>query len=170
MRKAVYALAIVSLGVSPALAMAILHGMAVAPLVVYNPSPSEPKGLYRLAAAPPMVGRLIAFHVPAPGQTYANAHLSYLTRSPILKEVAAGSGSEVCEREGAVFIDGIRRGLVALRDRMGRRLPHWTGCHRLAPDELFVLSNRIPNSFDSRYYGPVSEAELVGVYQPLWTE
>ena len=170
MRKTVYALTIVGLGLSPAVALALLYEAVAAPLVIYNPSPSEPKGLYRLADATPVPGLLVAFHVPAPGRAYAGAYLSYLMRNPILKEVAAGPGSIVCEHDGAVFIDGARRGLVALQDRHGHGLPHWSGCHQLASGELFAFSNRIPNSFDSRYYGPVLARDVVGVYAPIWTE
>jgi len=140
------------------------------PAVLFNPSPSEPPGLYRLSSARPVPGRIIAFKVPAAGRAYAAAHLTYVARSAILKEIAAGEGALVCERGGLVSIEGRVRGKVANVDRAGVPLPHWSGCRRLAPGQFFVLSNRIPNSFDSRYYGPVSRSDLLGVYQPLWTE
>ena len=170
MRKAVYAVMITGLGISPAVTMALARQAVDAPLILYNPSPSEPVGLYRLSRAAPMPGQLIAFHVPAPGRAYAAEHLRYLMRGAILKEVAAAPDSTVCVRDGAVFIEGAKRGLVAQRDRQGAQLPQWKGCRRLAPGELFAFSNRIPNSFDSRYYGPVQARDVVGVYAPLWTE
>ncbi len=40
----------------------------------------------------------------------------------------------------------------------------------MAADEYFVFSNRVPNSFDSRYFGPISRAAILGVYRPLVTE
>jgi type IV secretory pathway protease TraF len=30
-----------------------------------------------------------------------------------------------------------------------------------------MFSDRVPNSFDSRYYGPVQRAAMLGVYVPL---
>jgi type IV secretory pathway protease TraF len=39
-----------------------------------------------------------------------------------------------------------------------------TACGR----EYVVFSNRIPNSFDSRYYGPVHRRDILGVYAPIW--
>ena len=48
-----------------------------------------------------------------------------------------------------------------------RTLPVWRGCRALRRGEFFVFSNRIPNSFDSRYYGPVTQAQILGVFQPL---
>lgn len=88
----------------------------------------------------------------------------------ILKEIVADSGSMVCERGDQVLIDGVVRGHVAQRDHNGVPLPHWAGCRQLHSGEYFALSNRIPNSFDSRYYGPVKASDILGVYAPVWTE
>ncbi len=40
----------------------------------------------------------------------------------------------------------------------------------MASDEYFVFSDRVPNSFDSRYFGPISRAAIIGVYRPLFTK
>jgi type IV secretory pathway protease TraF len=150
--------------------LALLGSSFTAPLLLFNPSPSEPTGLYWLTGAVPGPSRIIAFHVPAPGRDYATEHIRYVIRNSILKEVVASAGSTVCERDGYVFIDGRRRGAVAANDRNGAALPHWAGCQKLGAGEYFTLSNRIPNSFDSRYYGLVRTADILGVYAPLWTE
>jgi len=170
MRNPARAIAIVSLGLSPIVGLWALHRSLAAPLVVFNPSPSEPVGLYRLMRASPAAGRLVAFKVPAPGRAYATQHIGYVMRGGILKEIAAGPGSTICEHDGGIFIGGQRRGAVAVRDRMGTLLPHWSGCIRLAHGELFAFSDRIPNSFDSRYYGPVQASDVMGVYAPVWTK
>ena len=36
--------------------------------------------------------------------------------------------------------------------------------------ELFLLSVTNPASFDSRYFGPVSAASVIGVARPVWLE
>jgi conjugative transfer signal peptidase TraF len=170
MTKAGRAILIICLGLAPVAALAGARAAIGRPAVLFNPSPSEPPGLYRLSTAQPVPGRIIAFKVPTAGRAYADAHLTYVARNAILKQIAAGEGAFVCERAGLVSIDGQVRGKVADADRAGVLLPHWSGCRRLASGQFFVLSNRIPNSFDSRYYGPVSRSDLLGVYQPLWTE
>ncbi len=134
-----------------------------------NETPSEPPGIYLRASHDPIgVGSIIAFLAPPPAFPYADRRAGYLHQTPILKVVAAAGGDHVCTVGGVLAINGVRRALVQTRDSQGFALPHWTDCRRLAPDELFVFSNRVPNSFDSRYYGPVrlSRAEA---YRPLIT-
>ena len=138
-------------------------------LVIYNPSPSEPIGFYRFTTAKPAPGQLISFKVPELGRAYAAQHLAYVLRYSILKEIAAGQGTTVCADHAVLSIDGRARAKIADHDRQGAQLPHWQGCRRLGAGEYFVFSNRIPNSYDSRYYGPVSSPQVLGVYTPLWT-
>jgi len=49
------------------------------------------------------------------------------------------------------------------------RTPVWDGCRKLEAGEWFTYAPRIWNSFDGRYYGPVREANMVGVFRPVWT-
>ena len=163
-------MAILGLGLAPIIGLALLHHAVAAPVLVYNPSGSEPRGFYRLTSQSPALGRLIVFRVPASGRDYAGQNLGHLVRGGILKEIAAGPGSTVCERSGKVFIDRRLRARVSEHDSNGRPLPHWSGCQTLTEGEFFAFSDRIPNSFDSRYYGPVQQSEVVGVYAPIWTE
>ena len=83
----------------------------------------------------------------------------------LIKRVAAAGGDRVCV-EGAQLLtpDGVWT--VRSRDRRGAILPRWSGCRRLAPDELFLLGDTA-GSFDSRYFGPVTRSEVLGVYQEV---
>ena len=51
-------------------------------------------------------------------------------------------------------------------DQRGRRLPTWRGCRRLSVSQVFLLA-RHPDSFDSRYYGPVDKSLARGVAHAL---
>ena len=139
------------------------------PQLLYNPSPSLPIGYYLRVSAAPAKGRIIAFHVPPTGRAYATAHIPYVVRGSIIKPVAATEGDRVCA-DDHVTINGRIVGTIARIDRQGRALPHWRDCRVLRRDEYFVFSNRIPNSFDSRYYGPVARSDVIGTFRPLWTE
>jgi conjugative transfer signal peptidase TraF len=39
----------------------------------------------------------------------------------------------------------------------------------LQPNELWVMTNRNPLSFDSRYFGPIQFAQVSAVVKPIWT-
>ena len=85
-------------------------------------------------------------------------------------EVAAAQGDLVCARGGVLAINGLPIAPIYARDPRGRALPQWNGCRRLRPAEYFVYSDRIPNSFDSRYFGPVRASGVLGVAHPVWLE
>ena len=138
-----------------------------APLILVNTTPSEPLGLYARTDLAPRPGLLVAFRAPAAAFPYADARLTYLHRVPLLKTVAAGPGDRVCATSDMLLINGQPRGVIAERDGEGRALPHWRGCRVLAEGELFALATRVPNSFDSRYFGPVPMRSVIGVFRPL---
>ena len=139
------------------------------PVVLINTTPSEPVGLYLATSAPLTPGRLIAFRAPAAAFPYADARLSYLRRVPLLKAVAAVAGDDVCSTGMRLSVNGRDQGRIVERDARGVALPHWRGCRRLTPGEVFVLSARAPNSFDSRYFGPVPMSAVIGVYRAFLT-
>ena len=43
-----------------------------------------------------------------------------------------------------------------------------TGCLTLGADDLLLLGTH-PDSYDSRYYGPVPRANVAATCTPLWT-
>ncbi|MFL6959463.1 S26 family signal peptidase [Nocardiopsis yanglingensis] len=149
------------------------------PRLTYNPSDSVAVGWYRIepfshrAASLPhplSVDSIVLVPLPAEAAALA-AQRGYLpTRVPLLKRVGAVSPQEVCMAGGIVRIDGVPAAAVLLSDRLGRPLPSWHQCRRLEPGELFLLSATNPASFDSRYFGPVSAATVIGVAYPLWLE
>ncbi len=157
---------IVLIGLIP-LPIALAQAMLSAPAVLVNTSSSEPTGLYVRLGLAPAVGRLIAFRPPPGAWPYVGQAMPERARSSILKTIRAGEGDHVCTAGHQLAINGVRLEPIARVDRRGRVLPQWGGCRRLAHDEFFVFSARIPNSFDSRYYGPVRRSDVIGVYRPL---
>ena len=149
------------------------------PRLTYNPSDSVAVGWYRVdpldrrTSSPPRrleVGSIVLVPLPAEAAALA-AQRSYLpTRIPLLKRVGAVAPQEVCIADGSVRIDGVPSAAVLSADRWGRPLPSWSQCRRLRPGELFLLSVTNPASFDSRYFGPVSVAAVIGVARPVWLE
>jgi conjugative transfer signal peptidase TraF len=134
-------------------------------LVVLNLSPSLPLGLYYAVRDEPGVGRLVEFRSQRetlnaePGQ-----HERY-----ILKPIFAIPGDRVDTTGDWLWINGQRIAPIHTTDSNGHPLPVWRANRVLEPDEFFVFSARVPNSFDSRYYGPVRHRDIIAVRKPLWT-
>jgi type IV secretory pathway protease TraF len=55
-------------------------------------------------------------------------------------------------------------------DILGRALPHaaW-GRYVVGADELWLVSTRVANSWDSRYIGPIATSRVWSVARPVWT-
>ncbi len=154
-------------GLAAVLAVLLAVGSVGPPQLLFNHTASEPPGFYWRTGARPEVGALVAFMAPPAAFPYADARLPVLRREPVLKAVAAGPGDWVCADGRSLAINGVVRAPIADRDEEGRALPHWGGCRTLRPGELFVFSARVPNSFDSRYFGPIPTRAVLGVYTRL---
>jgi type IV secretory pathway protease TraF len=42
------------------------------------------------------------------------------------------------------------------------------GSYRVGPEDVWLLSSHDPRSFDSRYFGAVPVANVLGIAHPLW--
>ncbi|AWB34012.1 S26 family signal peptidase [Orrella marina] len=149
------------------------------PRLIYNPSDSVAVGWYRVqpleqgATSLPRslsVGSIVLTRLPADAAALA-AQRGYLpAHIPLLKRVGAVAPQHVCIVAGQVRIDGVPVAAVLSADRLGRPLPFWPQCRPLMAAELFLLSATNPASFDSRYFGPVSVAAVIGIAHPVWHE
>lgn len=139
------------------------------PLLVYNASTSVPKGWYRIIPADSFTpGDWVLVRLPAAASTLATQRGYLPTTVPLLKPVAAVAPQRVCVRQRKVIVDGKVVATQLSRDRHDRALPAWLACRRLHHDELFLLSSFSVESFDSRYFGPVSSNAVIGRALPLW--
>jgi conjugative transfer signal peptidase TraF len=138
------------------------------PWIVWNASASAPVGLWRVhPGAPPKVGTMVLADTPMTVRRLA-AERDYLPRSvPLIKRVAAGPRDTVCAVGSRISIDGRWVAARMRSDRRGRPLPWWTGCERLSAGR-FLLLNAPPESFDSRYFGPVGRSAILGTVTPIW--
>jgi conjugative transfer signal peptidase TraF len=136
------------------------------PLVIWNTSDSVPVGLYLISKRQPNIGE-IAIIKPAEWVHIYAASRAYLPEDAwLLKPIYAVRPSTICRFGKYVFVDGKHVAKAKNIDKMGRVLPVWKGCKRLAPAQLFVLGHH-RDSFDSRYFGPVDNSQVVGTAFPL---
>lgn len=142
--------------------------VAAAPprLLLWNASASVPVGLYLVEPRGEIArGSLAVARLPLAVRSLSDRRGYVPARVPIIKRVAALPGDYVCAR-GAVLLVGGRAVDRQRRDSVGRRLPWWDGCGRLARGVLLLGEH--PESFDGRYFGPVSSDLILGKATPLW--
>jgi conjugative transfer signal peptidase TraF len=139
--------------------------------IVINTSPSVPPGLYVRSDHAPNVGQLVEFRIPEMAKAYVAAREGRVDRNwYILKPIAAGPGDVVDTRNDWLIINGKRVSpMPPACDKAGHPLPLWRQRRVLGSDEFFVFSARIPNSFDSRCYGPILRGQIAAVRKPIVT-
>lgn len=162
------ALLAMELAVAALVVPVVLH---VRPRLVWNASPSVPTGLYWISPPTRLVpGQRLAVRMPEPWAALM-ARRGYLPAGvALIKPLAAGAGTRVCRCGQRITLAGRFVAVARPRDRAGRALPVWSGCIRLAPDQLFLLAAARADSVDSRYFGVVSRQAVVGVARPVWTD
>lgn len=142
-----------------------------------NMTPSHPRGLWRIA---PMgraaaVGDLVFICPPDTVEFERAFDRGYIRRglcagglSPLIKTVAALSGQRVDIAE-RVLIDGkpLPDSDVQHRDAAGRPLSPFVG--GVIPAGELYLHSDFPDSYDSRYFGPLPSSGVLGLARPIVT-
>lgn len=131
--------------------------------LVHNASDSVPRGWYRIEPADRVaVGDIVLVQLPPEAAALA-AQRGYLPLGvPLLKSVIARSGQEVCVVGRQIRIDGTAVAQALEQDRTGRAMPRWTGCRALDAEELMLIAPGSVESFDGRYFGPVTLDAVIG--------
>jgi conjugative transfer signal peptidase TraF len=173
-------------------AVAVLTGIATAfallvasGVLKLNLTESMPLGLYLLRRTTTVhVGDIVIACLPPAVQRVGIAN-GYLARAyglfpgsrcaagsaPVLKYAVALAGDELEIDEGGLSLNGRRLSARsrALVDRCGRRLAALTnGRYRLGDGDVWLYSPE-RYSWDSRYFGPVKQTDILGIAMPIWT-
>lgn len=136
-----------------------------APLILYPASASVPKGLYFRTFGAVEIGKIVAFPMPELARHYQAQRGNQAPEGFLfMKPIAAGPGDQVCNGLAGLFLNGKRVAATASYDSEGNPLPVWENCRPLDHNEFFLLSDYAPNSFDSRYFGPIRTDDVVGTY------
>lgn len=137
------------------------------PVLAWNTSASVPIGLYLIVSRPVQIGDYVLVRLSGTMQALAERRSYIGANTPLLKRVAASDGDWVCRRGQAVLVSGWQVVIALDTDRAGKPLPAWQGCHQLQHGQVFVLGMH-PESFDSRYFGPIDREQIAGAAIPLF--
>lgn len=142
-----------------------------------NLTPSEPLGLWRIAALDRVVsaGDLVFIcppQTPVMQEARARGYLRFGTCpggvAPLIKTVVAVAGQHV-EIGAGVTIDGrpVPFSDLVERDGKGRPMAPYSG--GVVPEESVFLHSPFRSSFDSRYFGPLPESGILGLAEQVIT-
>lgn len=137
-------------------------------VLLYNDSTSIPPGLYLRTQRPIERGSIVTVRATDVASTYAALRQFSDPDDRFIKRVAAHDGDIVCAQGVTLTINGAHVATRFVQDSAGRSLPTWTGCQRLSPHQVLLLGDAA-DSFDGRYWGPISTELVEGVWRPLST-
>lgn len=140
-----------------------------------NISPSYPVGVYRQVDTHWQKRDLVISCLPEAIAQWG-LERGYLVRStqcrghiPVIKQVIALSGDWVStDQQLAVNGSLIPNTQIHTHDTRGRTLPKTSG-GLTAVNQVWLVSNHVAGSFDSRYFGAIDQALVQGKLEPLWT-
>ncbi len=135
-------------------------------LLIYNPSNSVPAGFYVRSDRAIERGALVTVRAVNVAPAYATLRQFTEPGDRFIKRVAGVEGDEVCAEGPDVTLNGVDVARRRERDGAGHTLPTWSGCRILSADELLLLGDT-PDSFDGRYWGPVTTRMISGVWRPI---
>jgi conjugative transfer signal peptidase TraF len=153
--------------------VAIAFPAVVSPpkVLLWNSSPSAPIGLYLVRPADNLqVVDLVVVDLPEPLARFVTGRGYLPAGIPLLKRVVGLPGQTVCRIHRTITVDGVEIGAALETDRLGRPMPVWQGCRRIAADEVFLMNRDVENSLDGRYFGPIPVSSIRGAAMPLWTD
>jgi type IV secretory pathway protease TraF len=153
-----FVLTVLALAVAALAAKPIINPV---PLFIWNASPSVPIGWYFVSKRQPNLGEIAVIRPPEWVEIYAASRGYLPLQTPLLKPVRATENTLVCRFGKYVFIDGKLVAKAKYLDTKHRMLPVWKGCRILKSDEIFSLGMH-RDSFDSRYFGTISQTQVVG--------
>jgi len=145
-----------------------------------NTTPSMPSGIWMIVSArtAPKRGDIVAVCLPDGAALRQAMHRGYIAAGPcpdeaepLVKPVATVGGDLVRVSANGISVNEtpVANTAALTRDEAGRVLhPVPAGSYRVAADEVWLLSGHDPRSFDSRYFGAVPIADVLGVARPLW--
>lgn len=129
--------------------------------LIWNRTGSIPEGFYWLSDEPFTKDGWGVVSARSAEAQWAELH-GFVGRDwPLLKRVAGVPGDKICRDGATVSINGLVAGEALIKAESGVVLPSWSGCRRVADDEIFLM-NAHPQSLDGRYFGMTSVRDIDG--------
>jgi conjugative transfer signal peptidase TraF len=143
----------------------------------YNGTSSFPAGFYMVTGKRAVKGDLVLVDIPEiPVFDMAKEHgylnVAYITVGRIMKRLVGVARDRVTIDSAGVEVNGIRlkNSAPLTCDAAGRPMVSYLlKDYVLGSDEILLMSEFNPGSFDSRYFGPLHASTIEAVVRPMWT-
>lgn len=157
----------------------VLYGLAARLIGLrWNGTSSIPRGFYVLTSEPVRPGVFVWACPPlaepfleARARGYINGDACPGGMTALMKRCEAVKGDQVEFSDDAVRVNG--RALPASRwvakDPAGRPMPRPASARVTLGDEMLLMGDRRPGSYDARYFGPVPASQVQAVIRPVLT-
>lgn len=141
-----------------------------------NQTPSMPIGIYRITSD--SSSKLVAFcltgtfGLESVQRQYRPSGTCPDGGAPLLKHIVAEAGDQVDVTENGISINGelLPNSKPLTRDSAGRPLQPWPCGHYIIPQGfVWVASTYNRQSYDSRYYGPISITQILYRLKSVFT-
>lgn len=90
----------------------------------------------------------------------------------MIKKIVASEGDFISVTDQGVTVNDtlIPNTIPLVKDVTGRQLPDYRiSQYQMQDDEVFLISDVNPISFDARYFGPIKKRQIRCAIQPVWT-
>ncbi len=155
-------LALLACGAALAAAVLVAHPRDA---FLYNHSPSMPVGLYARTVAPLAAGAIVTVRARDVAPIMARDRGFDGEGHRFIKRIVAVGGDLVCMADEHLTVNA--QPVAAIGSVLPASGPApWDGCRRLSADEALLLGDA-PDSFDGRYWGPISIRQIEGVWRKL---
>lgn len=156
-----------------------IAGISYAAGARINTTKSIPVGLYWTVDAPIEKGAYVLFCPPDISVFATAKERGYITGGfcpgdygYMMKRILAAKNDTVVIARERVLVNGqlLRHSQLIAEDSAGRELPRYQASeYTLGDSELLLMSDVSDTSFDARYFGPVSRAQVKNVIRPIIT-
>lgn len=162
----------------PAVALAVVIGCALAGARI-NTTASCPVGLYWEIDAPIEKGAMVIFcpsespvFDQAEARGYIGAGFCPGGYGLMIKKILAVSGDHISVSDQGVCVNGemVPNSKPLDIDRAGQPIPRYrVDDYTLRTEQVLLMSDHSPLSFDARYFGPISQSQIRSVIRPVLT-
>ncbi len=134
---------------------------------ILNQTQSLPRGFYRIIEQEDYHrGDLVAFHIPDTIRTFIESKYQLPRDAYLMKYIVGVPGDTYSISNGKFVVEGELIGDVLAADSEGGPMPvyHYKG---VLEQGVLVAKKELSTSIDSRYFGPVSQGDIIGVAEPF---